>query len=96
MDFLFVVRIRIPSLCLCGCVCVCVMVVVTAVVVAVVVVVVDLAVAVVVVVACLDSCASFMVYCGTAFPRNLTVSLCEQYDSESKDGVCDQASLVYE
>ena len=87
MDFLFVVRIRIPSLCLCGCVCVCVMVVVTAVVVAVVVVVV---------VACLDSCASFMVHCGTAFPRNLTVSLCEQYDSESKDGVCDQASLVYE
>jgi hypothetical protein len=72
-------------------------VVVAAVVVAVVVVVVDFAVAVVVVVvACLDSCASFMVHCGTAFPRNLTASLCEQYDSESKDGVCDQASLVYE
>jgi hypothetical protein len=29
-------------------------------------------------------------------PQKLVAALCEQYDSELKDRVCDQASCVYE
>jgi hypothetical protein len=33
---------------------------------------------------------------GALPPHKLVAVLCEQYDSESKDGMCHQASCVYE